>query len=635
MKRYILGVALGALCPLLGMAQQSICVVKGNVAYGYNASDVGLMTYTGGNTVTISGNDYNLSEIDRLEVRNVEVEEGCVTVQYLGTTAQVTMDPALEGYITAEISGANVTLNQSSEVGDKTTGEITYILQGSSDEGSLVLNGSYKCGIELQGITLFNPSGYALDIENGKRIELSAKNGFVNTLKSGTGKQKSAVYCKGHLELKGKGTLNVASESGHAISAKEYVEMKNLTLNITGAEKDGINCTQYLLIDSGTLNIEGVDGDGIQVDFKDSSNRDEEDTGSITIAGGTVNIADITGSACKGLKCEGDFLMTKGTLTINSSAPGEWDSDKAKTKASACIGADGDVGIIGGDLILTASGGGGKGISGGGNFTMEGGSLTITTAGGVLAYSGGTLSQNYTGNTDRLDSDAKSSPKGMKIDGNVDIVDGTIFVTASGNGGEGIESKSELTISGGKVTVRAKDDAINSSSHMYIRGGEIDVISTDNDGLDSNGDMYFYGGVTMAFGAGSPECGIDANHEEGYSVYFYGGRLLAVGGSNETPTKSGSTQPYVNVSAKVEADTEVSISAGSDTLYTFTTPSDLTSVNLGGGFGPGRPGGIGNGSSVLISVPGLTQGSSYTVKVGTSTATGTASLQGSSSGPRW
>lgn len=628
-----------AVCLIMtgGIVAQTLEINVGNVTYKVNSEQAGEMTYQNGETLTVQGNIINLSDISEMVVTDDDYDDNLVEIKYDGEQAYAYVSGNIAKYVDVEISGANVTVTQGDEVGDA-TGEITYRLYGESDNGSLVLNGSYKCTVELTGLTLTNPNGAAIDIENGKRIEFSSKNGTVNTLKDGVnGKQKGCLYCKGHLELKGKGTLNVEGNTGHAINAKEYVEMKNCTVNITKAVKDGISCAQYFKMESGILNISGVDGDGVQVDFKDSKDREDEDTGSIEIEGGTINI-DITGVAGKGLKAEGDFLMSKGDVTINSSAAGEWDSEKLKTKASACIGIDGQVTIDGGTLILSASGGGGKGISCDGDLTINGGDFNITTSGGVLAYVNGSLNQNYTGNTDRLDSDYKSSPKGIKTDGDVVINGGDFFIRTTGNNGEGIESKRTLTVNDGNITVRAKDDAINSSSHMYIKGGNIDVIATNNDGLDANGNIYIQGGVIRAFGASSPECGIDANEEEGYTVIISGGYLLAVGGNNSVPSsRSGSEQPYVSVSnvGTITGGNEISISSGSEILYTFTVPEDYSNSSSGstGGWGPG--GGMGRGMTIMISTPDLVTGSSYTIKNGTNSLNGTAVLTGNSGwGPR-
>ena len=634
---FILAVALG----LTVNAQTSINVVDvqgtpSSVFYNFDAEKVGYMPFSnGGKTVTICENEYNLTDQCYLLCNDKVLEDNTVEIEYKEELAIVTVAGNIAPYVTATFNGAHVTINQSDKVGDS-TGEILYILKGKSSNGSLILNGSYKCGLELQGLTLTNPTGAAIDIENGKRIEFSSKNGFENFLEDGKdGKQKAALYCKGHLEFKGKGTTTITGNTGHAVAAKEYVEMKNCTLNILGAVKDGISCTQYFLLESGNLNISNVDGDGVQVDFNesDASKREKEDTGTITIEGGTVNIS-LSGVASKGLKAEGDFISKGGEVKITNSGAGEWDSSKLKTKASSCIGIDGDVTIDGGQFNLTATGGGGKGISCDGTFTMNRGNIEISTSGGVLAYVNGQLNQNYTGNTDRLDSDSKSSPKGIKADTEVIINGGDIYVKTIGNNGEGIESKGILTVNDGNITVRAKDDAINSSSHMYIKGGNIDVIATNNDGLDANGSIYIQGGVIRAFGGTSPECGIDANSEEGYTVYITGGYLLAVGGGNSYPNNSNlSTQPYVTTSGQIKGGTNISISGTGIEPYTFIVPEDYTTPSGGnnGGWGPG--GGSNNGNmTIMISVSGMTNNTSYTVNDNGTTSTATSRLTGGSGG---
>ena len=293
--------------------------------------------------------------------------------------------------------------------------------------------------------------------------------------------------------------------------------------------------------------------------------------------------------------------------------------------------------IEGGTFTLTSTGSGGKGISCDSTFTFNGGDLTIKTSGGLFAYVNGTAYDNYTGNVDRLASDNKSSAKGIKVDGKVTINGGTINVTTTGYNSEGIESKDSLVVNGGTIVVNAYDDAINSSSHMIINGGTITVVASNNDGLDANGNLYINGGYIMAFGTSSPECGIDANEEEGYSVIFTGGTLLAVGGGNSVPSTSASTQAYVSGNGSLSAGNTVTLKNGSDTLATFTVPTGYKSSsggNGGGGRPGGGPGGSGSGSSVLVTCPGLTSGSSYTLTCGSSSSTVSARLTGNSGG-RW
>ena len=638
---------------MVGLTAYSVCaqtlnVVTGDITYAFPAAQTGNMTYQGSETLTVMGKTFSVADITRMYVDDSSVTDNTVSVNYSSTTATVTVAGNVAQYVTPTVTGAHVSIVQSAEVSDDVCGEITYTLAGSSTDGEFSMEGSYKASLELNGLTLTNPSGAPLNIQNGKRIDLSVKKGTENTLTdAASGDWKGCIVCKGHLELKGKGTLNVYGNTAHAIYAKEYVEMKNCTVNVLSAVKDGINCNQYFLMESGSLTVSGVADDGVQVSYKDDTDREAEDTGSLTIAGGTVNIA-VTGTATKGLKAEGDLTVTDGTITISTSGGGTWDTDDQKTKAASCISADGNIQIDGGTLTLTSSGSGGKGINGDGTLTINGGSVTVSTTGGMYAYVNGTEYNNYTGNTDNLDSDYKSSPKGMKIDGNVEINGGTINVTTTGNGAEGIESKSVLTVNDGTIVVNAYDDAINSSSHMYIKGGDITVVASNNDGLDSNGNMYISGGTIKAFGTTSPECGIDANEEDGYSVIFTGGTLLAVGGGNSVPSTSESTQPYVTTTMSVSASSEIAIKNGSTTLATFTVPSNYSLGNNGGGgnSGPGGPGGRsgfggnngpggggggwgGSGSSILISCPSLTSGSSYTVTCGSSSATATAVVKSS------
>ncbi len=629
---------------LLGTEAQTLNVTTGSVIYAFPADQMGNATYQSGETLTVMGKTFNVSDIDKMYVSSDEVDDNTVTVTYEGTSASVTVAGNIAQYVTPTVSNAHVSIAQNENVSDDTCGEITYTLSGTSTDGEFTMTGSYKATVELNGLTLTNTLGAPLNIQNGKRIDLSVKKGTTNTLTDATdGDWKGCIVCKGHLEMKGKGTLNVYGNTAHGIYAKEYIEMKNCTVNILSAIKDGINCNQYFLMESGSLTISGIGDDGIQVSYKDDTDREAEDTGSITIAGGTVDIT-VTGTASKGLKAEGDVTISGGTVNITTSGNGTWDDDDNKTKASSCISADGNILIEDGTLTLSSTGAGGKGINSDGTLTINGGTITISTTGGMYAYVNGKEYTNYTGNTDNLDSDYKSSPKGMKIDGNVEINGGTINVTTTGNGAEGIESKAVLTINDGTIVVNAYDDAINSSSHMYIKGGDITVVASNNDGLDSNGNMYISGGTIKAFGTSSPECGIDANEEDGYTVIFTGGTLLAVGGGNSVPSTSESTQAYVSTSMSVTANSEITLKSGSTTLATFTVPSNYSSSSTGGGggggFGPrigGGPGGGGHGgnsggSSILISCPDITSGSSYTVTSGTSSSTATAVIKGSNGG---
>ena len=648
---------LTALVLTIAAAGQTLQITTGSGTKEYQASQVTEnqpATFAGGTMLTVGGDVYTISDITSMVVASSSqaVEANTVNIVYDGSTAVVTMADNVAGYVTAEVSGAHVTITQSNTAavdGD----EITYVLSGSTSDGSLTLGGSYKCTLSLAGLTMTNPSGAAINITNSKRIQISAKNGTENTLVDGSGgSQKACIYSKGQIQLQGKGTLNVVGNTKHAIKSGDYITVKNLTLNITKAVGDGISCEEYFQMKSGTVNISGVGDDGIQCDLGgdtstgETDDHEDEDSGNVYIEGGTLNI-NITAAAAKGIKAEGDLVISGGDINVKTTGGGVWDSDKVKTKASACLSADGNMAISGGTMNLTSTGAGGKGINGDGTFTATGGTMVIKTSGNaVVASSSGTLSTvSNSRQLDNYDSDYKSSPKGIKIDGAITISDNAmIFVTTTGAGGEGIESKTNINITGGQVTVNAADDAINSSYNddnkgtsgagdLTISGGYVYARSTGNDGIDANGNCYIKGGVVYAIGTSSPEVAIDANSEERKQLYVTGGTIVAIGGLEsgasltqscystnswnkntwyamtvgsetfafQTPSSGGSTmvvsgasQPTLKSSVTVSSGTEIFDGAG----YTDATVTGGSSVNIsaytggnqGGGFGPGGGG---------------------------------------------
>ncbi len=297
---------------------QTIKFSNGSVTYSFPADVAGEMLFTG-ESITVASRTFDLTQWSKITVNDDAVPENTVKIQYSGTSAAVTVSGDIARYIEVKTEGAHVTVAQSDLVSETTCGEISYILSGESSDGSLSLCGSYKSTIELQGITLANPAGAAIDIQNGKRIAISAKNGTDNFLSDGSGNQKGVIECKGHLEFKGKGQLTLKGNKSHAIYAKEYVEIRNLTLNITGAVKDGINCGQYFMMESGDVHIGGTGDDGIQASFKDETDRTAEDTGMLTVKSGTIAIAT-TADAAKCLKADADVIISDGTVNLISSS---------------------------------------------------------------------------------------------------------------------------------------------------------------------------------------------------------------------------------------------------------------------------------------------------------------------------
>ncbi len=576
---------LTALVLTIAAMGQTLNVRVGNVTYLFPASQTDVMTYADGTTLTIMGKTFTLSDIDVMTVDETSFTDNAIHVEYDGSSATVTVAGNVAQYVTPTISGAHVSITQSDDLAE----EITYSLSGTSTDGEFYMSGIYKATIELNGLTLTNTtpiySGAAIHIQNGKRIKVKVVNGTTNSLCDATdGTQKGCLYVKGHAEFAQKGTLNIVGNVKHGIKTGEYMTLKNATINVTSAMGDGISCAEYFLMESGTVKIQGTDDDGIQCDIDgdaptgETTDHEEEDSGNIYIEGGTINVT-VTAAAAKGIKSEGDLRISGGDLTVSTTGGGVWDSDDKKTKASACLSADGNTTISGGTLTLTSTGAGGKGISGDGSLTAKGGTVTVKTSGNaVVATSSGSISTvSSSQQLDRYSSDYKSSPKGIKLDGAITISgDAVISVTTTGAGGEGIESKTSIDITGGQVTVNSIDDAINSSYNtstngtgdLIISGGCVYVRSTGNDGLDANGNCYIKGGLVYAIGATSPELAIDANSEKQKKLYFSGGTLVALGG-----LESGAslTQSCYSTNSWSK-NTWYALTVGDET-FAFKTPS--------------------------------------------------------------
>ena len=566
----------------------------------------------------------------------VAAQAQSVSVVYSGTSATVTADSIASQYLTITQNGAHVSIAQS----DSLATEITYNLSGTSTDGEFYMSGSYKATIELNGLTLTNAtpvySGAAVHIQNGKRIKVKVVTGTTNSLvDAASGTQKGCLYIKGHAEFAQQGTLNIVGNVKHGIKAGEYITLKNATLNITSAVGDGISCNQYFLMESGTITISGTGDDGIQCDLDgdtstgETTDHEDEDSGNIYIEGGNITI-NSTVVAAKGIKCGGDiFISGDPVINVTTTGNGTWDEDDLETKAACGMSADGDINISGGTFNLTSTGSGGKGMKCDSVLTITDGDITVTTSGGLYYNNGITENTNYTGNTDNVSSDYYSSPKGIKAgvktqngnsytySGGIVISGGNIKVTTSGTNAEGIESKNYLNIEGGEIYINAYDDGINSAQNLTVTDGFIYSRSTNNDGMDANGNLYLNGGLVYAIGARTPEVAIDANSEEGKKVYVNGGVIIAVGGIENGAAYN---QPKIQQSS-VSSNTWYTVTYG-DNAVAFYTPTISTGGGPGGG-GPGGPGGS-NSSKLVISSP-----TTPTLSTGNSISDGISHFEGS------
>ena len=510
-------------------------------------------------------------------------------------------DPAIEG-VTITIDGNNVTANHGSTEG------VCYVVTGKTTDGSLIINGNTNFELNLNGADITSASTTAIDIE-GKGNAYLVVNG-TNKVKDGTtADHKAAIYSKGKLLISGDGSLEVYGTYKNGIHGKTNIVIdKGVNLYVNSTANNGIKAGDNMYINGGIINVE-VSADG--------------------------------GKAING---DADVVINGGRTTVIATGNGTWEADETlayggDTKAAAGIGSDATFYMNGGELYAKATGSGGKGVKADLEGYITGGKIRIITEGGLYYSNGSTESHNYTGNTDNLPAAYTSSPKGMKIGykddtvtptetyGVLKISGGDIMIRTSGNNAEGMESKGTLDITGGTLLVYAHDDAINSTGDMTISGGTTVAVGTNNDAIDANGNMYLKGGTIIACGANGAETGIDINEQK--KLYISGGYIFAIGGRVDGNLGS-TTQGIISATGSVSANSSISVSNGSKTLFTFTMPPVSYS-----------------GSNVMIiSTPDLSSGSTYTLTAGSSSASVTASntissgmggggMPGGGPGQRW
>ena len=475
-----------------------------------------------------------------------------------------------ENGVTVTVDGNDVTASHGSVEG------VCYVVTGTTTDGSLTIEGKTDYELNLNGASITNKRSTAVNLDSKMKafVVLTGSNKLTDGTTADDG-HKSALYSKGKMLFSGTGSLEVYGTYNNGIHGKGNIVFdKGINVYVNSTANHGIKAGDDLYINGGILNVE------------------------------------VSAPGAKGINGDMNVIINGGRTTVVSTSNGEWDTEELETKASAGIASDSIITVNGGEIYLKSTGSGGKGLKADWEAYINGGKIRIITTGGLYYSNGSSESHNYTGNTDNLDDNYTSSPKGIKIGtknehGVLDITGGDIMVRTTGNNAEGIESKGTLTVTNGTVMVSAHDDGINSSGDLTISGGTVVTIGTNNDGIDANGNMYLKGGTLIAMGAGGAEAGIDISEDK--KLYISGCRIFGIGGRFDGSIGS-TTQGIVSTTGSVSVNSTVTISSGSTTLATFTMP----------------PYSYNNGT-IFISAPDMRSGSSYTLSLGSQSVNVTAS----------
>lgn len=548
------------------------------------------------------------------------------------------------------IDGQTVTITQAG----------TYQIAGTLGDGALIVESAEnaKITLVLGGVSIKNSTGAAIQISTADDVTIELAEGTTNVLQSGEevdiaaateSKEASggALQSKADLKIKGKGSLTVlgylnngihctkdlkikngnisVTALGHGIKGKNSVTVSGGTVTVTSG-KDGITSDEteneekgFVTIEDGEIIITSV-GDGVSAE---TTLTVTGDVISIISGGGSANAqqktdnmrdwwdfdnsaSDDNSASCKGLKAGKALVISGGSITIDA-------QDDA-------LHTDGDMTISGGECILST---GDDGAHAALSLTVLDGKITvltsyegleanqITLADGELDITASDDGINANGGSDGFSGGFGGGFGGRRSDMNSQSGDMTppdnsnMQNPPDGNAPSGNPPAMPGQDAADSTTT---DDTIDKQPVLLITGGKI-TVNADGDGLDSNGDLRVEGGdITVNGPSNGGNGAIDIGTENGGAGVIAGGTLIALGASSMAENfGSTSTQCAFLVTMN-------SFGAGETITITDSQGTVLcTGVT------------VKSANSVVFSSADLVVGETYTVTIGSTSATVTQS----------
>lgn len=548
------------------------------------------------------------------------------------------------------IDGQTVTITQAG----------TYQIAGTLDDGALIVESAEnaKIALVLGGVSIKNSTGAAIQIATADDVTIELAEGTTNVLQSGEevdiatateSKEASggALQSKADLKIKGRGSLTVLGYLNNGIHCTKDLKIKNGNISVT-ALGHGIKGKNSVTVSGGTVTVTSGK-DGIT-----SDETENEEKGFVTIEDGEIIIT----SAGDGVSAETTLTVTGGVISIISgggSANAQqktdnmrdwWDFDNSASddNSASCKGlkagkalvisggsitidaqddalhTDGDMTISGGECILST---GDDGAHAALSLTVLDGKITvltsyegleanqITLAGGELDITASDDGINANGGSDGFSGGFGGGFGGRRSDMNSQSGDMTppdnsnMQTPPDGNAPSGNAPTMPGQDAADSMTT---DDTTIKQPLLLITGGEI-TVNADGDGLDSNGNLRVEGGdITINGPANGGNGALDIGTENGGAGVIAGGTLIALGTSSMAENfGSTSTQCafLVTMNSFGAGETITITDSQGNVLYTGVT--------------------VKSANSVVFSSPDLTVGETYTLTIGSTSATVTQS----------
>ena len=472
----------------------------------------------------------------------------------------------------ATVSGNTVTI----------TAAGTYLISGTLSEGQIKVeaNEADKVQLVLSGATVTSANSAALHVAKADKVFLTLADGSENTLATSGAYAATddsaidgAVFSRSDLTVNGGGSLAVSSAEGNGIVCKDDLVLASGSATVTAA-KHAIQANDSVRIAGGSYTLH-AGTDGIH-----AKNDENSKLGYIYVAGGSL---DITAES-DGFDANYVLRVDGGTITVSAGDDG--------------LHAESDLTINGGDITVTKSN---EGLEGA-RVTIAGGTQDVVASDDGVNASGDPDDSDSSSDADddssknnATGSDRPGAAGGGQMTGRQEPPaqdqggQGNGAPLQGGQGGQGDSTPPQ----GGKGGMAAGADE---SAYLLITGGTL-TVKADGDGLDSNGALEVSGGEVYVSGPTSDgDSAID--YGDGSRATITGGTVVALGSTGMAEGfGNSSTQGSMLVSASGNAGDTVTLSDSSGkVLCSYVAQKSF--------------------ACVLVSAPGVEQGKSYTLKVG-------------------
>lgn len=472
----------------------------------------------------------------------------------------------------ATVSGNTVTI----------TAAGTYLISGTLSEGQIKVetNEADKVQLVLSGATVTSANSAALHVAKADKVFLTLADGSENTLATSGAYAATddsaidgAVFSRSDLTVNGGGSLAVSSAEGNGIVCKDDVVLASGSATVTAA-KHAIQANDSVRIAGGSYTLR-AGTDGIH-----AKNDENSKLGYIYVAGGSL---DITAES-DGFDANYVLRVDGGTITVSAGDDG--------------LHAESDLTINGGDITVTKSN---EGLEGA-RVTIAGGTQDVAASDDGVNASGDPDDSDSSSDTD--DDSSKNNAPGSDRPGTAGSgqMTGGQEPPAQDQGDRGDSTPPQGRQGGqgdsappqeGKGGMAAGADE---SAYLLITGGTL-TVKADGDGLDSNGALEVSGGEVYVNGPTSDgDSAID--YGDGSTATITGGTVVALGSTGMAEGfGNSSTQGSMLVSANGNTGDTVTLSDSSGkVLCSYVAQKSF--------------------ACVLVSAPGVEQGKSYTLKVG-------------------